>query len=138
MSGMKQLTELSSWIALEKHSESLRLTPSKIFKKNSVSRDTHLKLYSEGISIDFTKQRVNENTIQLLINLANEQNIKEKISSLIQGDKVNSSENKPALHTALRTFTEKSIFVDGRDIIPDILATREQMRLIATQIRNGL
>lgn len=130
---MKQLTELSSWMALEKHSETLRLTPFNL----SQSRTTQLQYYSEGISIDFTKQRINQTTIDLLVKLAHEQNVKEKIASLFHGDKVNRSENRPALHTALRVFSENPIWVDGRDIIPDVLATREKMRLISTQIREG-
>lgn len=131
---MKQLTELSSWMALEKHSESLRLSPFNL----SQDKNIQLKCSTEGISIDFTKQRLNQTTLDLLIKLAHEQNVKEKIASLFHGDKVNRSENRPALHTALRAFSEKPIWVDGHDIIPDILATREKMRLISTQIREGL
>ncbi|MBA2652898.1 MAG: glucose-6-phosphate isomerase [Tatlockia sp.] len=135
---MKQLTELNSWIALEKHSNYLRLNPFNSFIKNSDSHKAQLELHSEGISIDFTQQRVNETTIELLIKLANEQSIKEKIAALIQGEKVNTSENRAALHTALRTFKKEPLIVDGHDIIPDILETREKMESISKQIRAGL
>ncbi|MBA2711885.1 MAG: glucose-6-phosphate isomerase [Tatlockia sp.] len=129
---MKQLTELSSWIELENHSDSLRLNPS-----HKTSRNAKLKFSSEGISIDFSQQRINERTIELLIKLADEQNIKDKIHALMRGDTVNKSENRPALHTALRTFNENPILVDGRNIVPEILATRKKMLALATKIREG-
>ncbi|MBA3536819.1 MAG: glucose-6-phosphate isomerase [Tatlockia sp.] len=135
---MKQLTELRSWIELEKHADSLQLNPYNNFHKNSASRDTQLKFQSEGISIDFSQQRINKTTIELLINLADEQKIKDKIYALIKGYKVNKSENRPALHTALRHFNEQSILVDGHDILPDILATRKKMQSISEQIREGV
>lgn len=134
---MKQLTELNSWTALEKHSESLRLTPLGDLKKSSINRDIQLKLHTDGLSIDFTHQRINETTLELLIALANERNLKEKINDLLQGAKVNQSENRPALHSALRASGEKPIWVDGHDIMPDIITTREKMGEIAAQVRSG-
>lgn len=135
---MRQLTELSSWMALEKHSESLRSISFKRLEENSASRSAKMTFNSQGISIDFAKQCLDETTLDLLINLAKERNVKEKIYSLIHGDKVNQSEDRPALHTALRTFKDKPIWDNGHDIIPDIFTTREQMRVISTQIRDGL
>ncbi|CDZ78823.1 Glucose-6-phosphate isomerase [Legionella massiliensis] len=135
---MKQLTELSSWMALEKHSESLRSTSFNLLKKDSALRSTKMTFASQGISINFSKQCLDETALDLLIDLAKERNIKEKIFSLMNGDKVNQSENRPALHTALRTFKDKPIWVDSHDIIPDIFTTREQMRVISTKIRDGL
>ncbi len=132
---MKQLTELNSWAALEKHSESLRLTSLHDLKK-SPARDKRLKLHTDGLRVDFTNQRINETTLELLVALANERNLREKIDALIQGAKVNQSENRPALHTALRTTSEMSIWVDGHDIIPGIRTTREKMGQIAELIRH--
>ncbi|WP_028387539.1 glucose-6-phosphate isomerase [Legionella fairfieldensis] len=135
---MKHLTELGSWIALENHSHYLRLATMSELKKNSTSREARLKLATEHVSIDFTNQRLNETTIDLLIGLANERGLKDKINALLQGDKVNRSENRAALHTALRIFDNTtSIRIDGQDIVPDVLETRETMRKIATKIREG-
>lgn len=132
---MKRFTELNSWTVLEKHTHSLRLARPSDFKGDIVSRNNQLKLQNDNISIDFTNQRVNETTIELLIDLANERNLNDKIHALIRGDKVNKTENRPALHTSLRVLDEKPIFVDGQDIVPDVLSTREKMREISTQIR---
>ena len=72
------------------------------FNKNDADRHDFFKLRHHNIEIDFSHQKVNHKTIQLLINLANERNIKEKITSLVSGGIVNKSQKIPALHTALR------------------------------------
>ncbi|MFA5960736.1 MAG: glucose-6-phosphate isomerase [Tatlockia sp.] len=128
---MKQLNELTSWMALEKHAESLRfLTP------NDLSHN-YPPIQLNQLSLDFSKQRINDNTIELLVDLANERHLKERVHALMFGSKVNESERRPALHTALRSFDATPIFVDGKDILPDILAVREQMHLLSSQIRQG-
>lgn len=132
---MKQLTEFNSWIALEKHAQSLRLPTHNDIKRDSVFRDKRFRINAANITLDFANQRINEVTIELLIALANERNLKESVSALIRGDKVNQSENRPALHTALRILDKKPLFVDEYDIIPDVLTTREKMRVISEQIR---
>ena len=132
----KQLTELPSWTNLTKHAETFRLTTIKELKKNE-SRNELLKVSSQSITIDFSHQRINETTIELLLSLAHERQLKEKIDGLMRGDLVNQNEKRPALHTALRSFDKQPILINGQDIIPDIYATRDKMRLIAHQIRTG-
>ncbi|KTD30163.1 glucose-6-phosphate isomerase [Legionella maceachernii] len=134
---MKQLTELNSWIALEKHAESLCLFSLNALKKSTNSQNNQFKLHAEGLSVDFTYQRLNEATLELLIALANERQLKDKINGLLNGAIVNPSENRPALHSALRAPGEKPIWVDGNNIMPDIIATREEMGAISQQIRDG-
>jgi glucose-6-phosphate isomerase len=134
---MKQITELDSWIALEKHAASLRLANLSGLTKNTSSPSKYFSINADNIILDFKHQRINETTIELLIALANERNLKESIHSLIQGEKVNFSEDRPALHTALRKIDENPIYVNGRDIVLDVLATREKMRSISEQIRAG-
>lgn len=131
---MKQLTELNSWIDLKKHAQSLHFATISHLKQ-SPSRNKSLRLSTQNICIDFSSQRINETTIQLLLNLAQERHLKKQINALIQGEPVNLSENSPALHTALRHFGETEIRVNNQDIIPEIMATREEMRRISEQIR---
>ncbi|STX39956.1 glucose-6-phosphate isomerase [Legionella feeleii] len=132
----KQLTELDSWKNLTKHAETFRLTTIKDLKQSAL-RNNLLRVTTQSISIDFSNQRINETTLELLLKLANERNLKEKITALMQGEPVNQSEKRPALHTALRSLDKKPIVIDGRDIISDVYATREKMRMIANQIRAG-
>lgn len=121
-------------MALEKHAQSQRLSS---FDHFNAQKAQGFKITANNISLDFSNQRLNQNTVDLLINLAKEQKVTQKINALFRGDIVNPSEKRPALHTALRTVNQQPIWVDKRDIIPDILATREKMHLIATQLREG-
>ena len=135
---MKQLTELDSWIALKKHAESMQFSTLCDLHQTMPSRQKQLTVTTCNIDIDFSNQRINDSTLELLITLANERELQEKIMHLMQGNTVNPDENRPALHTALRTQSLEPIIVNGQDIIPDILNTREIMRLLSEQIRNGL
>jgi len=130
---MKQLTELNTWTALEKHADSFRLSMLTSLNKEI----NHFKITTDHITLDFSHQRMNEITMELLLQLAQERDLKSKIDALISGEKVNQSENRPALHTALRIMDKSPIFVDGRDIVPDVLMTRKKMQLISEQIRAG-
>lgn len=133
---LKHLTELYSWKRLTKHAESLRFTTIKELK-NSLARNHLLKVSSSNITIDFSNQRINETTLELLLNLANECNLQERIDALLQGENVNQSEKRPALHTALRNMDSKPLKVAGHDIMNDISATLEKIRLISDKIRTG-
>lgn len=133
---MKQLTELTTWESLEKHAQLQRLLPINNAAKNSDLSNNNFEIHTPHMTVNFQNQKINQTTVDLLLELAHERNLKEKINALIRGDIVNQSENRPALHTALRVFDDKPIWVDGRNIIPDILTTREKMRIIATQIRD--
>lgn len=132
---MKQLTELNSWILLEKHAQEIR--PSNLYDFRSESDANNFKLSSQNIEIDYSHQRINQTTIELLLNLAKECSLTEKITALMGGEIVNQSQKIPALHTALRVMDEVPILVNGRDIIPDILAVRNKMHTISDQLRAG-
>ena len=103
----------------------------KIYKKKSLS------ITIPELTIDFTHQQVDDTTLELLLNLAKERDLSEKINALIRGDKINQSEKKPALHTALRQPNNQPLRVDGYNIMDDIIATREEMRCLSNQIRQG-
>lgn len=135
---MKQFTELNSWKLLKQHAESSHLS----FNKDSLLEppidNAQFKLQTSHITLDFSHQKIDKTVFELLIQLANERNLKEKINALISGQKVNQSEQRPALHTALRSINSQPVFVDGNDITHEILATREKMWSISSKIRAGL
>lgn len=130
---MKRFTELNSWALLKQHAESSCLS----FLK-SHSANTCFKLQTANINLDFSHQKIDKTVFELLIELANERNLKDKIDALIMGQNVNHSEQRPALHTALRSMGNQPIFVNGRDITPEVLATRKDMQFISSKIRAGL
>ncbi|WED41876.1 glucose-6-phosphate isomerase [Legionella cardiaca] len=133
---MKQLTELNSWIELENHVRSLQLVTINDLK-NSVHNPESRTISTQNIHLDFSNQRINSTTLELLLQLADECSLKNKIDALMRGDFVNNSEARPALHTALRTPDNTPLLVNNHNIIPDILEAREKMRIISQAIRTG-
>jgi glucose-6-phosphate isomerase len=140
MSTVKQTTSLMqrpAWQALEKH-----------FLKN---KDTHLrKLFADdpergerfaveaaGIFLDYSKNRITGETIKLLINLAEECGLRERIDAMFRGDKINVTESRPVLHVALRAPKSAQIFVDGNDVVPEVHAVLDRMAAFANQVRSG-
>jgi glucose-6-phosphate isomerase len=128
---MKQFTELNAWKALDKQAQKLSTS---IVQSDPDQR--HFQLHTPTVSLDFTHQRINDTTFELLLELAKERCLTEKIKTLMRGGSVNQSENRPALHTALRSH-EKTIVVNGQNIMEDVRATREKMLWISTLIRAG-
>lgn len=131
---MRLLTEYFSWLRLQEHADSLRFLNIKDIQKNK-SRNQSLLIHEENIEIDFSAQLITKETVKLLIHLANECNLVPSIEALTSGDKVNTSEAKPALHTALRARPCESLFINHCNIIDNIQLTLEKVKLISNQIR---
>lgn len=132
---MRKLTELNSWRLLEKEARKIR---SSTFNSFYTSSDlSNFRLGCDNISMDFSYQNINQSTLDCLVNIADDCNLKEKISALFDGGIVNASQNIPALHTALRTMDRKPILVNRRDIILDIILVRKKMQVISQKIRSG-
>lgn len=135
---MQQLTELPSWIALKEHAQSMQFITLYDLHQTSKTRLAQYTVSSNNIQIDFSNQRCNETTWRLLLALAKERHLQEKIQGLLRGDIVNISEKRPALHTALRTRDDQPILVNGQNIIPGIRQALQHMQTICEQIRAGL
>ena len=133
---MEQLTNMAIWKSLEDEAQSLRL-----FNLQNLTPETRLERQSFTVStcnihLDYSNQHLTNNTLTLLIKLANERGLREKINTLMQGGKVNLSENRPALHTALRAPEHQSILVNDQDIMPEIVGARHKMQSIVEKIRS--
>lgn len=132
---MNKVNKSSIWKSLDAHAQSVNLS----LPKNSVqSATTRIKQNTSSchINLDYSHQHITDDILELLIALANTCQLREKIHGLMRGDIVNNSENRPALHTALRAPADTSIWVDGQNIMDEIIATRGKMQAIAEQIRN--
>ncbi|OOK44525.1 glucose-6-phosphate isomerase [Legionella pneumophila subsp. pneumophila str. Mississauga] len=132
---MKRQTELPMWNLLRQEADKIRLTSGS--QLTPFMNGMHLDYCKQinTIEYDYSRQKVNNTILDLLINLANEIKLQEKIDGLIRGEKVNISENRPALHTALRDLSNKSILIDGLDIMSEVVSTREKIRVISNRIR---
>lgn len=132
---MKSHTELLSWNLLQKEADRVRLNSDSLTCVVPDSNNYESSKQINCIEYDYSRQRVNRTIIDLLIDLTNEVKLQEKIDNLINGKKINISENRPALHTALRDLGNKSIMIDGLDIMSAVINTREKIKVISNQIR---
>jgi len=99
-------------------------------------RFNQFTLQAAGITLDYSKNRINKDTLPLLAALASKQKLAFAISSMFKGDLVNKSEARPALHTALRNFSDDPVYVDGKDVMPEVRDTLTRMKEFCWRIRN--
>jgi glucose-6-phosphate isomerase len=94
-------------------------------------------LETDGIFLDYSKNRITDETLKLLIALAEEAGLREKTAAMFRGDKINITENRAVLHVALRAPKDEKIFVDGEDVVPGVHAVLDKMSSFADRIRSG-
>ncbi len=126
-----------AWQALNKHASEVRNTHLKEMFADDSHRFEKFSFNAAHCLVDFSKQRITENTLQRLMNLAEQQQLPDKIESLFCGAHVNPSEDRPALHTALRQPKETPLILDGIDISKEIHRSLERMELLVNQIHDG-
>ncbi|MDM8535921.1 glucose-6-phosphate isomerase [Desulfobacterales bacterium HSG17] len=134
---MNILVKNSTWQSLkahqqimaEKHMRNLFEQDSKRFEKFSVN--------DCGILLDYSKNIINDKTMKLLVELAKSTGLETKIQDIFSGKKINNTENRAVLHTALRNRSNTPVMVDGNDVMPEVNAVLEKMRGFSDQVRNG-
>ncbi|MCX7107812.1 MAG: glucose-6-phosphate isomerase [Methylococcales bacterium] len=134
---MSSLTTSKAWTALQSHyhetkSDSLR----DAFKKDS-NRFNKFSLNFDEILFDYSKNRITDKTLSLLIDLANHAGLDEKIKAMFSGEKINTTEHRAVLHIALRNRSSQPIYVDGQDVMPEIDRVLTKMRTFCTAVRSG-
>ncbi|MBB6143504.1 glucose-6-phosphate isomerase [Silvibacterium bohemicum] len=131
------LTELSAWKALTSHHEKIHTRHLRELFAEDPSRGTRLKAEAEGIYLDYSKHRITDETIKLLLQLAEESGLKERIEAMFRGDKINITEKRAVLHVALRAPKGEKIVVDGQDVVPEVHAVLDHMSAFSERIRSG-
>jgi len=131
------LTARPQWDALRAHAATL--APRHLRELFAADRDrgTRLTLEAAGLYADYSKQRVTDETLHLLLALAEACGVREHTDAMFRGDKLNRTEARAVLHTALRAPATQQIFVDGRDVVPDVHEVLDRMAAFATRVRNG-
>ena len=124
-----------AWQALLAHREALAGRRISELWDEETGRGEALTFRCAGIEVDFSKQRVTGETLGLLVALARERGVPAAIERLFNGERVNVTENRPALHTALRG--DEHVTVDGQDLLPEVQRNRERIRSIAEAVRGG-
>ena len=130
-------TSTTSWKALEAHASSMKKVAIKNLFKADKERFQKFSLNSGDILFDYSKNIITEETLKLLIQLAAECGLNNGIVSMFAGEKINETEGRAVLHTALRNFSGKPVLTDGKDIMPGIQRVREQMKAFSNKVHSG-
>jgi len=126
-----------AWKALESHYKKLSAVHLRKLFADDPKRGERMAVEAVGLYFDYSKNRVTDETIQLLLQLANESGLQERIDAMFRGDKINVTENRAVLHVALRAPKTASIVVDGENVVPKVHAVLDKMADFAERVRTG-
>jgi glucose-6-phosphate isomerase len=134
---VSRLRERPAWKALQQHHAKIQnLHLRQLFAENP-QRGEHFALEAVGLYFDYSKNRVTDETIRLLLDLAAQSGLRERIDAMFSGEKINVTEKRAVLHVALRTMKGDSITVDGVNVVPEVHAVLDQMTAFANHVRSG-
>src|SRR5438128_1707128 len=137
MTGMLPLTARESWKALQAHHEKIRSLHLRTLFADDATRGERLTAEAVGIYLDYSKNRVTDETLTLLRRLAEESGLRERIDAMFRGDKINRTEDRAVLHVALRAPRDTSIVVDGKNVMPEVHAVLDAMADFSNRVRSG-
>ena len=136
-STIKSLTQRSAWKALGAHHKKIaRLHLRELFAADA-RRGAKMTTEAVGLFLDYSKNRVTAETLKLLLQLAKESNLRGRMDAMFTGEKINITENRAVLHTALRAPRSAKIFVDGKNVVPEVHAVLDKMTAFADCVRSG-
>jgi glucose-6-phosphate isomerase len=131
------LTQKPAWKALETHYQEIRHKDLRTLFSGDPQRGERLNAEAAGLYLDYSKHRIDDETIRLLLKLAEECGLRERIDAMFRGDKINVTEHRAVLHVALRAPREAAILVDGNNVVPKVHEVLDRMATFAHQIRDG-
>jgi glucose-6-phosphate isomerase len=131
------LTERKAWKALEAHHKNIRdLHLRKLFADDP-KRGERMTAEAVGLFLDYSKNRITDETLKLLLQLAEESGLRARIDAMFRGEKINITENRAVLHVALRAPKGASIVVDGENVVPAVHAVLDKMADFSERVRSG-
>ena len=131
------LTTVPAWQTLVTHYQEIQGTHLRELFAADATRGDRLTLDAVGIYLDYSKNRITDETLRLLLSLADARGLRSRIDAMFRGDKINITENRAVLHTALRAPKSASIIVDGVDVVPQVHAVLDRMAAFADRVRTG-
>ena len=134
---MSALTERRSWRALKDHYEEVKDLQLRQLFAEDPERGERLVVEAEGLFLDYSKNRITSETMRLLLELADECALRERIAAMFRGDRINVSENRSVLHLALRMPRDRSLIVDGTDVVAEVHSVLDRMSAFSEQVRSG-
>jgi glucose-6-phosphate isomerase len=137
MTKLIPLSERPAWKALEAHYRQIQGKHLKQLFADDAARGERFTVETDGIFLDYSKNRITDETLKLLIQLAEESGLRARIDAMFRGEKINITENRAVLHVALRAPKSESIVVDGEDVVPAVHAVLDKMAAFADRVRSG-
>ena len=134
---VKPLTELPAWKALAAHYEEARKLHLRDLFAKDPKRGEELTAEAAGLFLDYSKNRVTGQTLELLVQLAEESGLRARIDAMFGGQKINLMENRAVLHVALRAPKSASFLVDGKNVVPEVHGVLDKMAAFANRVRSG-
>ena len=134
---MVPLTQRPAWQALYKHYQNMKDAHLRDLFKDDPGRGERLSVQALGLYLDYSKHRITDESLHLLFDLARESGLEERRNAMFAGEKINVTENRSVLHTALRAPKDVQIDVDGRDVVLDVHAVLDKMADFVERVRGG-
>jgi glucose-6-phosphate isomerase len=134
---VKPLHQRKAWKALKTHHKAVGSLHLRELFAQDPKRGERFTAEADGLFLDYSKNRITEETLQLLVQLAEESDLRARIEAMFRGEKINVTENRAVLHTALRAPRDASIMVDGKNVVPEVHAVLDRMAEFSNRVRSG-
>ena len=135
--GIRSVTASPAWKALEAHYQKVRDLHLRNLFADDPKRGERMTIEAMGLYLDYSKNRITDETLKLLLQLAEECGLRARIDAMFRGEKINITENRAVLHVALRAPREASIVVDGENVVPQVHAVLDKMADFSNRVRSG-
>ena len=133
----KPLTQRPAWKALAAHHQQIQKLPLRKLFADDAKRGQRFTAEAAGLFLDFSKNCITDQTLKLLLQLADESGLRGKMDAMFSGAKINVTENRAVLHVALRAPKSETILVDGKNVVPEVHAVLDKMAEFSHRVRNG-
>ncbi|HET7898326.1 MAG TPA: glucose-6-phosphate isomerase, partial [Flavisolibacter sp.] len=130
-------TTTAAWNALSAHAGQMKQVHMKELFAQDADRFQKYSHRFNDVLVDFSKNIVTEETLRHLVALANECRLPDAIRALFEGELINQTEHRSVLHVALRNFSGQPVYSEGKDVMPDVKAVQEQMKIFCTRVHDG-
>ncbi|HEY4952227.1 MAG TPA: glucose-6-phosphate isomerase, partial [Verrucomicrobiae bacterium] len=134
---IKSLTQRPAWKSLAAHHKQIQNLHLRKLFADDAKRGERLTAEAAGLFLDYSKNRITDKTLKLLLQLAKESNLRGKIDAMFSGEKINVTENRAVLHVTLRAPKDAKIFVDGKNVVPEVHAVLDKMAEFSNHVRSG-
>ena len=134
---IKPLIQRPAWKALAAHHKAIKKLHLRKLFATDPKRGERMTAEAAGLFLDYSKNRITEKTLKLLLKLADESGLRAKINAMFRGEKINITENRAVLHIALRAPKNATILVDGKNVVPEVHAVLDKMSAFSNRVRSG-